>query len=171
VHDFSYRDAGPQYTSTITRDLTGGDAAGVHSVQKTTLEGGSLSMSFKDGSAAATTVWNPQPPPPQFVPGGLIPLLLGQLARDPMILLTDSFPGREGIGPPQPLTLIIRPGENTASLRCVTVQVNGTGVISRWYFRKTGELESVEWAGGLKQIASDESSVKNNFPKESGMSP
>jgi hypothetical protein len=182
VQDFSYRDAGPSYTSTITRDLTGPDGA-AQFVQKTTLNDGQLARSFDKGGA--TTTWPAQPPPPQFVPGALLPLLIGQLSRDPMLLLTDSFPGPEGIGPPQLLALMIRPAENrtrattgtatragdSASLRCVTVQVNGTGAQSRWYFRKTGELETVEWPGGLKQIASDQNVVKNNFPKESGMAP
>ena len=169
THDFSWHDVGPRYTSTITRELTGA-ADAVKSVQKTTIDGGKLSRSFDFGGA--TTIWNPQPPPPQFVAGALLPLVLAQLGRDPMILQTDAFPGREGFGPPQPLTLIIRPGESgSSSSRCVTVQVNGAGSISRWYFRKTGELESVEWPGGIKQIASDQAVVKNNFPKESGMAP
>jgi len=180
VNNFSYQDGGPpQYTSTITRDQIGPDSS-IKTIQQTTLKGGQLSMSFQHGDrAAAVQSWNGDPTPPQFVPGALLPLLLGQLSRDPMLLVTDTFPGREGLGPPQPLTVIIRPGDNmtrtaqgeSTPLRCVTVQVNGAGAISRWYFRKTGELESVEGAGGAKQIASDQNVVKNNFPKESGLAP
>ena len=56
-------------------------------------------------------------------------------------------------------------------MRCVTVQVNGSGTTSRWYFRKTGELQSVDWPGGIQQIVSDQNVVKNNFPKDDVMAP
>jgi hypothetical protein len=144
-------------------------------------------MSFQPPDGPAAQLWSNDPAPPQFVPGALLPLLLPQLARDPMVLTSDTFPGREGIGPPQPLTLIIRPGDDASpattattagvgagaggSLRCVTVQVNGTGALSRWYFRKTGELARVDWGDGLQQLASDESAVKNTFPKGDALAP
>jgi hypothetical protein len=85
--------------------------------------------------------------PPQFVPGGVLPQLLGKLSPDKsMILRTESFVGFEGDAGPGLLTLLIRPaaddgpthkaaGDDDRPMRCVTVEVNGTGEISRWYFR------------------------------------
>ena len=179
THDFSYRDLDPQYKATVARLMTGA-ARDQQWVQTTTLEGGKLAMSFKEGSGSTpVAVWQPAPPPANFVPGALLPLVLGELSRDPMLLSTDSFPGREGIGPPQPLQVIVRPGENTtrtaegesSPMRCVTAQVNGTGAVSRWYFRKTGELESVDWSGGVQQVSSDQKVVQNNFPKDDVLAP
>jgi hypothetical protein len=178
THDFSYDDAAARYTSIVTREQVG-PAATLKSIQTTTLADGKLSLKFDDRDRPSVQLWNGEPAPPQFVPGALLPLLIGQLSRDPMILQTDTFPGREGIGPPQPLTLIIRPGDNTirtapgdlTPLRCVTVQLNGAGTVSRWYFNKAGELQSVESSGGTKHTATDANVIKNTFPKESGMAP
>jgi hypothetical protein len=191
THDFSYDDESPQYTSTVAREQADPDTR-VKTVQKTTLAAGKLSMSFQSGDRDEVQLWNAESAPPQFVPGALLPLVLGQLSRDPMLLVTDSFPGREGIGPPRPLTLIIRPGDDATAttamtattattraaaagestpMRSVTVQVNGTGSISRWYFRNTGELERVDWSGGVQQLASDENAVKHNFPKGDPLAP
>ena len=189
VHDFSYRDAAaPRYTSTVAREQIQGDQRGKF-IQQTTLADNQLSMTFQPPGGPAAQLWNNDPAPAQFVPGALLPLVLHQLPRDPLILLTDTFPGREGIGPAQPLTLIIRPGDDatpstrttttttttTATaeppLRCITVQLNGAGTVSRWYFRRTGELERVDWGAGLQQLASDESAVKNTFPKGDALAP
>jgi hypothetical protein len=185
IHDFTYRDADALYRSMVTREQIQGDQRGSF-IQQTSLADNKLQMTFQSpGVAAATQIWNNDPAPPQFVPGALLPLVLGQLARDPMMLVTDTFPGRDGIGPAQPLTLIIRPdipptttttrpATTTAtnpSLRCVTVQVNGTGSLSRWYFCHTGELERVDWGAGLQQLASDESAVRNTFPKGDPLAP
>ena len=176
THDFTYRDGVERYTSTVIREQIQRHARGTFT-QKTTLADGKLAMTVQPPDGPAVQRWNDLAPPPQFVPGGLLPLVLPRLARDPMILVTDTFPGREGLGPPQPLTLIIRPGDGATTtragdaLQCVTVEVNGTGVVSRWYFRKTGELERVDWGAGLQQLASDESAVKNTFPKGNELAP
>ncbi|MEA2733772.1 MAG: hypothetical protein QOE14_223 [Humisphaera sp.] len=180
THDFSYHDKGPQYKSTITQIVNDGDSESrLRTMQTTTLENGQLSLSFKPTATAASVQQWKVPAPPQFVPGALLPLVLGQLSREPMVLLTDTFPTRDGVGAPQLLAVIIRPGENSTRvaegddkpMRCVTVQVNGTGTTSRWYFRKTGELESVDWPGGVQQVASDQNVVRNNFPKDDLLAP
>jgi hypothetical protein len=178
VHDFSYSDAGPRYESTVLREQSS-PGERLQSTQQTTVIDGRLSTSYKQATGATTQLSAGDPPPPQFVPGALLPLVLGQLAREPMLLMTDSFPSREGIGPPQLLTLIIRPGDNTTRtaegeatpMRCVTVQVNGVGALSRWYFRQSGELEIIEWPGGIRESVSDEKSVKNYFPKGDPLAP
>ena len=71
------------------------------------------------------------------------------------------------------LTVLIRPAENAATthkadgetepMRCLTAQVNGRGQVSRWYFRKTGELEYVGLSGGVRRVPSDAFAVKFDF--------
>ena len=183
--DFFYKDAGgkPQYEATISRVQSDGRGR-IESHQTVALDDGQLSLSFKRPDTADVK-WT-IPAPPQYVPGALMPLVMGHLSKDPMILLTDAFPGRDGIGPLEPLTIIIRPGDagvagvagtrpattgDARLLRCLTTQVNGTGAITRWYFRPTGELERIEWPAGVKQLASDDRTVKNTFPRGDDMSP
>ncbi len=48
--------------------------------------------------------------PAQYIPGGWLPQLLGQLQPKPMILKTDQFPGYEGVEFVGLLTLIVEPG-------------------------------------------------------------
>ena len=45
------------------------------------------------------------------------------------------------------------------------------GAVSRWYFRQSGELETIEWPGGIRESVSDEKSVKNYFPKGDPLAP
>ena len=87
-------------------------------------------------------------------------MLVGDLTRQPMILRTDSFTGHEGSGPLEPMTLIVthaatdpttRSALDGTPLRRVTVQVNGSGELSRWYFREDGRLQRTEFAAGLRR--------------------
>ena len=169
VHEFRYDDEGPQYDSGITRiQLDSG--VSFEANQKVSLADGSLVLSYRHPPAKPLE-WTGAARP-QFVPGALLPLVMGKLSSDPMILLTDSFPGVEGIGPAEPLTVIVRPAgresrvakTDAGPMRCVTARVNGSGSVSRWYFRASGELEAVAWPGGVTQAASDEKVVRNNFP-------
>lgn len=106
------------------------------------------------------------PVPLGFVPSALLPEALGKLsdllprrADRPMILRTDRFPGEETAVTTGSLTLLVTqvgvaPAEaspDTApAARCVTVQVNGSGQMSRWYFATDGTLERAEFADGVK---------------------
>jgi hypothetical protein len=115
----------------------------------------------------------------QFVPGGWLSLLIGELTRQPMILRTESFVGHEGAAPPEPLTLIVmhnaeattRSAVDGTPLRCVTVQVNGSGEVSRWFFREDGRTERIEFAAGLRRLPSDPKTVKFTFEDDQGMLP
>src|SRR5262249_7101392 len=122
--------------------------------------------------------------PPQFVPGALLPLLLEKLAADgkSMLIRTDSFPGFETVGAPEPLTLRIEPGpavpgqsdgEKTEKtpMRSLTIEVNGRGQISRWFFRADGEIDRVELPLGVEGAPSNEERLKFVFGKDGQMAP
>lgn len=119
--------------------------------------------------------------PQQFVPGALLPLLMDQFHRDPgegeLIVRSEEFMGVEAAGPPQPLTILIRSVENvgrlaegeTEPMRCVEAEVNGSGMLSRWYFRKDGAVECVDLPGGLQRTRSDFNTVKFAFDQDPRM--
>jgi hypothetical protein len=117
--------------------------------------------------------------PGQYVPGGLLPTLIGKLSDTPMILRTDSFPAFEALGAPNLLTLIIRPANDvprnaegeTKPMRCISVEVNGSGRLSRWYFRENGELECIDFADGVQRLRSEGSSIQFTFHQDPLMMP
>ena len=109
------------------------------------------------------TVWPqtnapPRVPPSQFVPGCFLPALLGKLSDTPMILRTESFVGCDGAALPELLTLLIwhdpdapaKPDETGQPMQCLSVSVNGTGRISRWYYDRDGNLRYIDLADGLR---------------------
>jgi hypothetical protein len=56
-------------------------------------------------------------------------------------------------------------------MRCVTAEVNGSGRVSRWYFRSTVELELIELSGGVTLTPSSRGSINFAFGQSSTMSP
>ena len=97
---------------------------------------------------------DPRPVPKQYVPGGWLPLVLGKLSDKPMVLRTESFIGCEGASPPELLTLHVSHVTGTP-MRCVTVTINGTGKITRWWFDLDGTLRYIDFAGGLRAQRND----------------
>lgn len=118
-------------------------------------------------------------PPPQYIPGGWLPHLMGQLSDRPMILRTEWFTGYEWIIPLEPLILLIVPSSEfpkTAEgqgqpMRCLTIQVNGSGQISRWYFDSDGELASADFADGIHLLPSDPQRIGFDFGNDERMTP
>lgn len=176
---------GAQYRADASRATSigtggAGDAGGAIR-QAANLRDGQLTLSVGAAAAAtsATVEWK-LPAPSQFVPGGPLALVMGTLAPGPLLLRTDSFPGgAECIGAPEPLTIVVRPDPRSARkangetepMRCVTASVNGSGRVSRWYFRATGELESVEFPDGVRRVESDLRTLRFDFGKDGQMSP
>ncbi|HEV8606994.1 MAG TPA: hypothetical protein VGQ99_16755 [Tepidisphaeraceae bacterium] len=89
-----------------------------------------------------------------YVPGGLLPLVLGRLPFEPMLLSTESMPATAGASPglillrldpafDMPRTL---PGSAEA-MRCWNIQLNGCGETSRWYLDEKGRVQAVAFAG------------------------
>lgn len=163
-------------TYTIFSDTAVGDGSEAFD-QTTRLEDGKL---VTDVVARGKRIASfEQPAPPQYVPGGWLALLIGELTRQPMILRTESFIRHEGSGPPRPMTLIITHSPETttrstvddAPLRCVTVQVNGSGELSRWYFRPDGSIDRIDFAAGLQMLPSDAQTVSFTFKHDESMKP
>ncbi len=174
--EFSYRDAEPRYRASATRE----DAAGqniLQSLQQSTSVTGEQLILGARARGDAPEQWN-STAPPQFVPGALLPLVLAKLPDKPMLLRSESFPGFEAVGAPEPLTLLLEPASTTRKadadktpMRCVAVSVNGSGQISRWFFRSSGELECVELPGGVQCTSSDQSTLEFDFGKDGQMAP
>jgi hypothetical protein len=161
-------------------DITGTQTQGERTItvqQKTVLQRNTLTTSYRSPRALVKE-WK-SPMPPQFVPGALLQVLVGQLQPGPMLLKTESFIDCQLVATPEPLTVTIRPGPTTQRkaegddkpMRCVTAEVNGAGRVSRWYFNSTGELQYIELAGGLRCQPSDSKSIQFDFGKDGAMAP
>ncbi|HYE21680.1 MAG TPA: hypothetical protein VEA69_24755 [Tepidisphaeraceae bacterium] len=117
-------------------------------------------------SSPAGTVPGPGgvPVPPQFVPGAVLPLVIRELAERPCLVKTESFVGPQPVAGPGLLTVFVtrltdaplRRDERGVTMDCVTVSVNGTGVVSRWYYGLDDEgriaLRFIDFAGDLKGV-------------------
>ena len=127
--------------------VVGSQSGPVTSTQRWELDSGNLRnlLSVEDSKS----------PPDQYIPGGLLPYVLGSLVTSdrPILLRTESFIGCEGANPDL-LTLIAQriPG---STMPCVTVTVNGTGQISRWYYDPDGTLRYIDFARGLRAQRTD----------------
>ncbi len=136
-----------------------------------------LSATIRNGkielSASGTDVESKESidPSPIYLPGGWAGLLVGKLPEKPMILETDTFPGYEGAATSSLMQLIITPSSDVAHsgqpdakpLRCMDVEVNGSGEISRWFFKSDGSLDSIDYADGFRRMKSDLPSIRNSF--------
>jgi hypothetical protein len=89
------------------------------------------------------------PPTPAFVSSAHFPGLLATIRQLPTALWTDRFPGNEAEAFAAPILLLIRRGPDAGPLRCVEVQIDGTGQISRWFFRPDGALDHADLPGQL----------------------
>ena len=124
--------------------------------------------------------------PENYIPGALLPHLLGNLsvsAQSPMIIQTDSFPTFSTIAPEGLLTLIIRSAQNAATQsaksngppapdsRTVTVEINGSGKVSRWRFGSDGSVQSITLPDSIERIESSESAIRRDFARDPQMMP
>jgi hypothetical protein len=167
---FSYRDLGMQYRSDVKFSPS-------EATQSATVKGGQISVTSRgaDGSVTQST----GAVPPQFVPGAVLPLIMGNLEQRAMLLRTESFRMSDAVGAPELLTIIIRPVQQTKRIaqgeaepmRCMSAEVNGSGVVSHWYFRRSGALELVEFPHGVQRTASDANTVQMHFGGDRKMSP
>ncbi len=119
------------------------------------------------------------PMPKDFLPGGWLPLILSRVSSAPMLVQTESFIGYEQRLNAELLRLRIEPteeeprtiaGEN-APMRCLKVQVNGSGEISRWYFKGDGELEQIDFPDGVRRVRDTEAGVGEHFAGDTQMLP
>jgi hypothetical protein len=76
---------------------------------------------------------------------------------------TDRFPAVEAEHFPSPLLLLANRVDDASGFRCVQAEVNGTGRLSRWYFRADGALDHADFAGDLHLNPSSEAEVESAF--------
>ena len=89
-----------------------------------------------------------------YVPGGLLPLVLGRLPLEPMLLSTESMPATAGASPGL-ILLRLEPAFDlprklpgaTEPMRCWSITQSGCGESSRWYLDEKGKLQAVAFAG------------------------
>ena len=96
----------------------------------------------------------PRAVPPQYIPGAWLPLFLGKLSEKQMVLRTESFIGCDGASQPELLTLHIN-HVTGGPMRCITVSVNGTGKLTRWWYDLDGTLRYIDFAGALRAQRND----------------
>lgn len=115
---------------------------------------GRMTLAYTPGPSQADV-----PAPRQYVPGALLPMLLHDLAEKPCLVRTESFVGPYTLAPPGLLTLFItrltdaplRRDETGQPMDCISVSVNGTGQVSRWYYSPQDHtLRFIDFAGGVR---------------------
>jgi hypothetical protein len=176
VSEWSIGDHARSYNTHVTRTESRVHQPHTFS-QAVNLQRGQLSIAVRADTSDAMEF--KMRAPPQYIPAGVLPMLIGQLDPGPLLIKTDSFMECEAVGAPEPLSVIIRPGINSTRIaegedkpmRCVTAEVNGSGRVSRWYFNSAGGLELIELAGGVTVTPSDADAIKFAFGKGGPMTP
>jgi hypothetical protein len=97
-----------------------------------------------------------------FVMSRYLPSLLSHVQTQAAIW-TDRFPAVEAELFPSPLLLVARRCPDVGNLRCVEADVNGTGALSRWYFRADGTLDHADFAGDLHLRPTTAGEVQSAF--------
>jgi hypothetical protein len=132
--------------------------------QRFTLERGRITLASGQGPSIVDA-----PAPAAYVPGAVVPMVVRELiaggaddgkggAARPALVRTESFVGLETAAPPGLLTLLVttrqdaqvRLDERGDPMECVSVSVNGTGQVSRWYYGADRGLKFIDFARGIK---------------------
>jgi hypothetical protein len=179
-YDLSTRDSDlPRQASPAAAAAAAQDAPFTSTAdQSTLLHNAKLAMRAHCGDSE----WIPPSasPPPGYAPGGWLAAALGQLPAQPMLIQTESIAGfaLQGVALPRPMRLIVTPvgpGRTTDNghtvLRCVTVEISGTGALLRFFYRPDGVLDSIDYPDDLQQTQSDETQVKFQFGGDRRMLP
>ncbi|MGA2500998.1 MAG: hypothetical protein ABSH20_24950, partial [Tepidisphaeraceae bacterium] len=101
------------------------------------------------------------PVQPWFVPGGLLPAVLGRAPLEPMALETESIAGIVDSASAVPLLVLAEPAfdmprrlpNEIEPMRCWSVTISGWGQSSRWYYDPAGQLRHIAFAGGVHMTA------------------
>jgi hypothetical protein len=128
--------------------------------------------------------------PEQFVPGPFLPAALGAIrAGEGIILRTDAYPDCEGLPMLEPWLLIVKAGseaettvgttqtasgspriaESAGDLRSISVEVNGSGRRSRWYFKADGSVAYIDSPGGVRRLRTERKTVEELFAEDPEM--
>ena len=86
--------------------------------------------------------------PRGFVLSSRFPGILGNLPEGKIALWTDRFPGADDELLASPILVVASRGQpDDSGQRCEEVRFNGTGRVSRWYFRDDGTLDHADFGG------------------------
>ena len=149
----------------ITRDWTGYEMSLLRAgplpmlSQESRLERGLALSAVGEGNRAMAR--GETPVKPWFVPGGLLPAVLGRAALDPLALETESIAGILDSASAIPLLVLAEPAfdmprrlpNEVEPMRCWSVTVSGWGQSSRWYYDSAGQLRHIAFAGGVHMTA------------------
>jgi hypothetical protein len=98
-----------------------------------------------------------------FLLSRYLPKTLFRVDSNQTAFWTDRFPAVEGEHFPSPMLLLAKRVDGQPGLHCVQAQVNGTGRLSRWYFRDDGALDHADFAGDLHLRPSSQGDVESAF--------
>lgn len=101
--------------------------------------------------------------PAGFIPGGVLPLALGRLPQEPMVLTTDAVPIAGVTASTTLLRLLVEPANDPPSptteplqpMRFWRVRINGASSSSRWCFDKDGRLHTISFDGQVHLIRTE----------------
>lgn len=127
--------------------------------QESRLERGLVMSVVGEGNRALAR--GETPVQPWFVPGGLLPAVLGRAPLEPMALQTESIAGIVDSASAVPLLVLAEPAfdlprrlpNEVEPMRCWSVTISGWGQSSRWYYDATGQLRHIAFAGGVHMTA------------------
>lgn len=151
-----------------------------HSVDAV-LNKGKLELSLRGGDAGDRDLTYSLPS--NYVPGGWLPGILAKVSDKPMILRTDSFFDAGDVQNTDFLTLIARPTsaatrpatstseDGTAPLHAVSVEIDGSGERSTWYFTPDGSLEGIDDADSVHTVRRELSDLEMDFAHDPQMKP
>jgi hypothetical protein len=115
-------------------------------------------------------------PPANYIPGAWLPLVLNKLPGKPMLIRTDLSLDYSFAEPTALLSVMIRPEPNTArddgeKLKCISLEVCGTGEKSRWFYRADGTLDGTDAPQGQRSIRRDQHDISMDFSRNAKMRP
>jgi hypothetical protein len=115
------------------------------------------------------------PLPGEFIPGAWIPHLLGKFGTVPMMIRTESMFGSEvdfaTAFQTVAITPVAPPDGSDAGTRVFTLEVNGTGKLSRWTIRPNGQLDRIDFADGIYCESADIKAIRLTFNGDQRMEP
>lgn len=93
-----------------------------------------------------------------FVPGGVLPLVLNRFPLRPMLLRTEWLMMPLDASSAMPLLLTLEPSfdlpkfpaDTPEPMNCWLVRINGTGLQSRWYIDAVGRVQSIAFPAGIR---------------------
>lgn len=123
--------------------------------QETQLANGSIKSIVRQGPDSVAHASGPVSP--LFVPGAILPYVLGHMPYQPMILQTESIASPDPLASALPLLVHLEPAfdeprslpDEKEPMRAWSVRVVATGASSRWYYDSQNALQAITFSGGL----------------------